>query len=183
MKTKATRVLHPMALFLVVVAVPAFGGEDELLAVKPHLSEELVARVKANPCSLLEEIFRSPDVGKKVCSKRREPNGDLLVAVALKDGEKRVEMMKAGHRCHAGIVGVDDRPRKKPRWVSFLAVDLEATDDKTLAFVGLDVTRKLGEDGSVESIGKGCGAEIEGRVRFMGNKWRLLGPRAEGCSE
>jgi hypothetical protein len=147
------------------------------------MPKELLTRAKANPCPLLSEIFRSPEGAKKVCSNLREPNGDLIVGLVLKDGENEIEVLKAGQRCQGGLVGVDDRPRKEPRWVSALRIDLEATDETTLAFVGWIDTHKAGPDGSLETIGKGCGPEIQGRVRLIGKKWRLFGPRSEGCSE
>jgi hypothetical protein len=44
----------PMALGL-----PALSDEYDELPAKPHLTATLVARLKANPCEVLEEIFRA----------------------------------------------------------------------------------------------------------------------------
>jgi len=166
-----------------MVAAPSLGADDDELPVKHQLSKKLVARLKAKPCEVLEEIFRARDDSKTVCSKLRQPNGDLLVALSLKDGEFPVELTKAGQRCRGGLVVADTRPRKVPRWISYVSVSLQVTDEQTLDFAGWETTVKEGTDGSLETIGKGCGPEIEGRVRFVSEKWRLLGPRSEGCSE
>jgi hypothetical protein len=177
---KTTRMRHSMLLLLMVFAAPAVGGED--LPPKPRLAKDLVMRLKVDPCPLLEEIFRPTDAEKRACSKLRESNGDLVVELALQDGEKEIEMIKAGQRCHYGIVGADGRPRKKPRWVSSLSIVLEAKDEKALAFTGRQGSYKLGTDGSVETISKDC-SDITGQLRFVNKKWRLQGSRSEGCSE
>jgi hypothetical protein len=168
----------PMALGL-----PALSDEYDELPAKPHLTATLVARLKANPCEVLEEIFRATTDSQKICSKLRESNGDLLVDLSLKYGDKTIGLMKVGRKCQEGIVAADARPKKVPRWVSYVDVALVASDDQTLDFTGWMATVKAGTDGSLETIGKGCGPEISGRVRFAKNRWRLLGPRSEGCSE
>jgi hypothetical protein len=159
------------------------GADGDEVPAKHQLSKKLVARLKAKPCEVLEEIFRARDDSKMVCSKLRRPNGELLLALSLKAGDLPVELMKAGQRCRGGLVVADTRPKKVPRWISYLSVSLQATDEQTLDFSGWDTSVKQGTDGSLETIGKGCGPEIEGRVRFAGKQWRLLGPRSEGCSE
>jgi hypothetical protein len=172
-----------LAIVLDIGFPPALGYEYDELPAKPHLAAWLLARLKANPCEMVEEIFRATKDSKKVRSKLRRPNGDLPVDLSLKYGDETIGLLKVGRKCQGGIVAADARPKKAPRWVSYVDVVLEASDDQTLDFIGSIATVKAGADGSLETIGEGCGPEISGRVRFSNNRWRLLGPSSEGCSE
>jgi hypothetical protein len=165
------------------IGLPALGDEYDELPAKPHLAAWLLARLKAKPCEMVEEIFRATKDSKKVCSKLRRPNGDLLIDLSLKYGVETIGLLKVGRKCQGGIVATDARPKKAPRWVSYVDIVLEASDDQTLDFIGSIATVKAGTDGRLETIGKGCGPEILGRVRFSNSRWRLFGPRSEACSD
>jgi hypothetical protein len=167
---------------LTVSAMPALGADGDDVPAKPHLSEMLVVRLKAKPCEVLEEIFQATDQSKRPCSSRRKANGDLSVTLSLEDGDASIDLIKAGRRCRGGLIVADTRPRKIPRWISYLSVSLHAADEKTLDFTVLENDVKEGTDGSIETIG-GCGPEMEGRIRFAGGRWRLVGPTSKGRSE
>jgi hypothetical protein len=167
---------------LTVFGMPSLGADADDVSAKPHLSQLLVTRLKAKPCEVLEEIFRATDGSKRPCSSRRKPNGDLSVTLSLEDGDAPLDLMKVGRRCLGGLVAADTRPRKIPRWISYLSVSLHAADEETLDFSVLENDVKEGTDGSIETIG-GCGPEMEGRVRFVGGRWHLVGPTSKGCSE
>jgi hypothetical protein len=104
---------------IIAVTVPSAFAEDEGHPARAHLSKALVDAMKANPCHLLEEMFRVTDDPKGACSKLRKPNGELLLSLTLKDGDDLVELAKVGQRCRGSIVAADVRPKKVPRWVSY----------------------------------------------------------------
>ena len=167
---------------IIAVTVPSAFAEDDAHPAKAHLSKALIDTLKANPCHLLEEIFRTTDDPRGTCSKLRKPNGDLLLRLTLKDGDDLVELTEVGQKCRGRIVAADVRPKKVPRWVSYVAITLEAADEQTLRFGGGLTSKKEATDGNLETIG-GCGPAVMGQVRFVHDKWHLLHRQAEGCRE
>jgi len=109
-------------------------AEDDDGHTDVHLAKGLVDQLAANPCPLLEEMFRITEGPNGSCAKLRRPNGLLLVSLMLKDGNERLGLIKVGQRCHGGIVAADLRPKKNPRWVSYVAITVVADDENTLLF-------------------------------------------------
>ena len=170
------------AVLVAAVVVPAAFAENDGIPAKARLPKPLVEQLVTDPCPFLEEIFRTTDDPEGTCAKMRKPNGQLRVRLTLKDGKELVDLIKVGQRCRGGIVAADVRPKKAPRWVSYVAVTLDASDERTLTFGGGMTSTKHGTDGSLEGIG-GCGPAVAGKVRFIDGKWKLLQRWSEGCSE
>jgi hypothetical protein len=170
-----------LAAVVVLAAAPIVLAEDETPSDNALLSRELVDALKDDSCGLLEEIFTKDDPSN-TCSKLRKPNRELRVVVTLREGDNLVELTKFGQRCRDGIVAADVRPKKSPRWVSYVAVSLEARDGQSLRFAATTAKTLHRLDGGLVGIG-GCGPVVVGAVRFVNGKWHLLHRRAEGCSE
>jgi len=157
-------------------------AEDDGDPAPASLPKALVEQLVADPCPVLEEIFRTSDDPKDTCAKLRRANGQLRVRLTLKDGQDLVDLTRVGQRCPGDIVAADIRPKKVPRWVSYVAVTVQAADKRTLVFGGGLTSIKAGTDGRLESK-SGCGPAVAGKVRLVDGKWKLLQRRSEGCSE
>src|SRR5512140_1982115 len=126
-----------MVVALASGAGPFFSGAvDAAEAGRVALHQDLLRRVRRDPCEFLAAALSDGADGGKVCKGLRRDNGDLVVAMVASDGRKRVNLLKRDQRCPGNVVGADLRPSKEPRSVSYLELTLEGEDEKTLRFVG-----------------------------------------------
>jgi hypothetical protein len=146
--------------------------------------KQLMARARLHPCEIVGAVLGESKDGSKSCSKLREKNGDLIVSLVFRDGDRTIPLLKPGQRCPGGFFAPDLRSRNKARWVTYLEIAFSYVDDQTLAFEGELINHELLPNGKVGGTGSdGCGPEVEGRVRLHEDRWRLLGERSEGCDE
>jgi len=156
-------------------------GSVEVAADVARTSRILLDTVRRDPCALLTAIL--PTEGKG-CVDLRNAEGQLVVKPVVHDGSKHVKVLRPGQLCPGNIVGVDERPGNANRTVVSMRIDLEGRDEETLTFEGWYDGYDMDSKGRViGTIGKGCGPEIQGRVRLVGGKWRLSGPTTSGCSD
>jgi len=145
----------------------------------------MLRRAKSDPFSLLVAALLPREGQGQTCSDLREKNGDLIVGVVIVDGPREIEILGRGQKCPGGYVAIDKRPAKTARDISYLRIAFEAVGNRELSFEGYMDMYELLPSGEVGgTIGKGGGPEVAGRVKLESNgRWRILGPRQEGCSE
>jgi hypothetical protein len=170
-----------VTLGLVCAVETVLVGSAEVVANAPRISRILMDTLRRDPCALLTAIL--PTEGKG-CVDLRNPAGQLVVKPVVHDGSKHVKLLRPGQLCPGNIVGVDERPGSANRTVVSMRIDLEGKDEETLTFEGWYDGYDMDSKGRViGTIGKGCGPEIQGRVRLVGGKWRVIGPTTSGCSD
>jgi hypothetical protein len=108
----------------------------------------------------------------------------VVALVVVDQHGKQGHIFKRGLRCPGEIVGADLRPGRKTRSVSYMEIRASGIDERTVAFEGWSRTYVLLPTGEIRAeIGKGCGADLSGRVRSVPAGWRMVGQRNEGCAE
>ena len=175
--------MRAMVAILTVPFLVGAGAEVPRVGAAPSeetaIAAELMQAARRDPCGMVSAALGARGQGKEACGRFRQSNGDLLVSVTLEDAGKQVEMLATGRRCPGRYVGTQ-RPTAKDRRdaVQWLDLTFTSVDERMLDFVGF--WRMRSHQGE---IGKGCGADVEGRIQLTAGGWRPSGPRREGCSQ
>jgi len=142
----------------------------------------LLSQAKADLCRLIDTALSSGASGES-CPGLREKNGDLVLDVVLRDGKKEIRVMHRGQRCPGGYVGVDKRPGKTARDLSFFELTFSSTDARTMEFELSFVGYTLLPTGEIGGTVGTCNPKASGRVRLSAEGWAKVKPTEEGCAE
>jgi hypothetical protein len=107
----------------------------------------------------------------------------LVLDVVLRDGKREIRGMHRGQRCPGGYVGVDKRPGKTARDLSFFELTFSSIDARTMEFELSFVGYTLLPTGEIGGTVGTCNPKASGRVRLSAEGWAKVKTTEEGCAE
>jgi hypothetical protein len=172
-----------MGLMLVALADLSLGSPSvQPVDLPKRTVSPLLKRAKEDLCRLIDTALSSGASGES-CPGLRERNGDLVLDVVLRDAGTEVRVMRPGQRCPGRYVGVDKRPRKTPRDLSFFELTFSSIDARTMEFELSFVGYTLLPNGEIGGTVGTCNPKASGRVRLSEEGWTQVKVREEGCSK
>lgn len=182
---KHTRIILSSLMGLMLVSWTNFSlgsPSEQPVDLPKRMASPLLKRAKEDLCRLIGTALSSRASGES-CPGLREKNGDLVLDVVLRDGRREVRVMRRGQRCPGGYVGVDKRPQRTPRDLSFFELSFSSIDARTMEFELSFVGYTLLPTGEIAGTVGTCNPKASGRVRLSAEGWTQVRVREEGCSE